>query len=708
MSVFNKPHTLLSEEGTIGAFSNEAELQCQFVNLSLGELCPVTIIYTDTQHQYKRVNTLRAHDFDVCEHYEKADFAKTNCDNLCINISDYLDRMSTNKEDNELSEILSAHSVLHQINEELVCLEFTCPISKLIKFAFPITFNQRQICVVFVGQYSIGSYSSDGTNKHIRYIRKTHFDSHEELHEYIRKTIAPEIMQFQHNTVHNFRSNINKELKRCLFYSEKELSKAMLDVINYDLASTSEDYNGIVLNLFWSEVKKAYSNFFNEIGADRVTLFIDDDFTDIKKTSRLLRGFNIYLREPNTYDARDLRVIFNTHIAKEICNTKNSDMISGNILSVERLQECFSSKTYVLDQHDFVFYKNDARLSYAILIRYHNMKEDYPDTIVELINKSATNIRFELSSVLTKLSEHATKSILRIYRHEIVHQVLALRTSINSLNPERHTYINPEKIANIFYDCSDCLQALSFMTENIRLFTGSISAPLYGMDQRSSVSTIDIFKDVINKHIAMHRELRDSKNLWFEVTGRSELSHKVRGQRLFLDLMLFNIVSNAVKYAYHSTNIWFDYSISKEMHQTKILEIRNYGSKISREADIYRLYYRGPDIANVDTGSGIGLFISKRLADIMGIRLYHKCNNISKYNVALMEKYINLHKGKSCIEVVPSVSEVQQELTRLQSEKKYSHIVNSNPNSNSEERCDEEINSDILLPTFEVSFILEL
>lgn len=714
MSVFNKVHTLIDEKNTIGAFENETELQCQFVNLSLGQLCPVSIIYPTSTGEYKRVDTLRAQDFATCN-YNGNSGSREDCNCLCVTIAKYLDLISSGESNSCLSEVLHRDSYDFLKAENYEYLTFTCPISKLVKFAFPIKFNKRLVCVVFVGQYSVISrHSIKYALSHTLsdYKKRKQFQSLSQLFNYVSDTILPEMMSFQYKVTKNFEEKEKEELNLSLSKAQRHLSRSMINVLNYNVDSDLEDFSTAVLKLFWMGVKDSYKDLFRELGAHNIILFIDDDFSESLKTSKFLFGielFSILKRYPNDKNHLD---IFNLAKASVLCEKMNSDTITSTMYLIrEDFQKCFCNLlTESIYQYDYVFYKNETHLPYAILITHNNANRNLSDTIVKCIQKIASNIRFELSSVLTKLSEHATKAILRIYRHEIIHQVLALRTSINNLEPEENTYLSPEKLLNIYNDCSDCLSSLAFMTENIKLFTSRSNTTIYSIVHSCPFESIDIFKDVINKHIAMHRELRDSKNLWFEVTGRTENSHKFECQTRFFNLLLFNIISNAVKYAYRCTNIWFEYTLADTKHQTKILTIRDYGSEISSSNEIYRLYYRGPSVEHAETGSGIGLFISKRISEIMGVKLYHQCSHISDYNVPLLERYLEIYDEYEGIykSTAPTPECIMNEIARLQMIKKYNHIVNKNLPQDENKLCNDEVVSRITKPTYEVSFIIEL
>ena len=703
MSVFDKMHTLIAEHDSISAYKNEMELQCQFVNLSLGQFCPVSIVYPTSQGQYNRVDTLRAQEFAVCSR----NGTDSDCNNLCIKITECLDRIVSGAEKTCLTEAdVNSYDFIIDSQREYEYLEFTCPISKLIKYAFPVKYNKYLICVVFIGQYSI---QAEKKKIHLKCESRKKFESRANLREYISEFIIPEIMRFQNTTTVNLDKQEKEELYKLLSEAENNLSKSMMEVNTYKRGSKLEDFSAAVLRIFWKNVKVAYRTLFQELGADKADIFIDDDFSDSTRTSRCLYRKDMYSIDDVHQPDIEERDAFDLSKAGEICKKVQVESISSINSSIkEELRECFTN--LLIDpnyQYDFVFCNNEMHLPYAILLRYTN--RNISEVVVDLLRKIAINIRVELSSVLTTLSEHTTKTVLRIYRHEIVHQVLALRSHINNLDPEDKIYISQDKLDRIFYDCSDCLDALSFMTENIELFTNQANYTAHSVMESCEYETVDVFKDVINKHIAMHRELRDSKNLWFESTGRTAGSPQFECQPKLLNLVLFNIISNAVKYAYNHTNVWLCYSYAEEKHNTRRFVVRDFGSEVPLSSEVYRLYYRGLSVEHAETGSGIGLFISKRIAEMIGVKLFHTCNKVSDYNVPLLEEYLRICEGYDgqYKTNAPSVDLISNELRRLQATREYNQIVNTSSRQLSE-LCADEIVSKLLRPTYEVCFVLEM
>jgi hypothetical protein len=108
-----------------------------------------------------------------------------------------------------------------------------------------------------------------------------------------------------------------------------------------------------------------------------------------------------------------------------------------------------------------------------------------------------------------------------------------------------------------------------------------------------------------------------------------------------LEQIIYNIVHNAIKYSYWGTKIKMDCKRSMDSKEDKqILSITDYGVGFDKDEDIYALYYRSPNIKQVVDGSGIGLFIVKRISELLGFEVRHRCEHISDYNVGLINAYL--------------------------------------------------------------------
>ena len=131
--------------------------------------------------------------------------------------------------------------------------------------------------------------------------------------------------------------------------------------------------------------------------------------------------------------------------------------------------------------------------------------------------------------------------------------------------------------------------------------------------------------------------------------------------RLF-ELLVYNLVDNAVKYAYRGTNI---YLIWGRFENDLELSVTSYGPRMPKGDAMYGLYVRGND-KRLREGDGLGLYVVKKIAEKLALMVSHKSEKISGYNVPLIPWYTNTDysriKGYSKIdesELVTSSDESQ-------------------------------------------------
>lgn len=97
---------------------------------------------------------------------------------------------------------------------------------------------------------------------------------------------------------------------------------------------------------------------------------------------------------------------------------------------------------------------------------------------------------------------------------------------------------------------------------------------------------------------------------------------KIRSNKYLIDSILFNLISNAVKYATPSTTVQI--TISKNGDNSIILSVRDEGPGIAPELQerIFDQFYRiNDDRSHGAKGSGVGLFLCKFFTESLGGRL---------------------------------------------------------------------------------------
>lgn len=113
--------------------------------------------------------------------------------------------------------------------------------------------------------------------------------------------------------------------------------------------------------------------------------------------------------------------------------------------------------------------------------------------------------------------------------------------------------------------------------------------------------------------------MAEQKNIRFHIQYEQDLPHFIYVDNARLSQILWNLVSNAVKFTPAGGNIYLNVVRYDQDHFGFILRDTGIGIKKSEQRKIFAMFYQA---ASVDgkkvAGSGIGLAISKRIAKLMG------------------------------------------------------------------------------------------
>jgi signal transduction histidine kinase len=226
------------------------------------------------------------------------------------------------------------------------------------------------------------------------------------------------------------------------------------------------------------------------------------------------------------------------------------------------------------------------------------------------------------------------------------HHVLTLRMNrhegsriSNLLNNHTQMYFTPEgrnfmklslkKRKNIVRDVNNAVKLISYMADNIGLITGSIKTEIIN----TQLSRVDIF-DLLFKWRIMFRHLLRYRNLDIIVPRHEEenfpwfLSYNsydgspskyIRTHYGLFELLIYNIVDNAVKYAYRGSKIYLSWNESKK-NSCYELQISSFGPELPLKDSIFDLYIRG-DLKKFTPveGDGIGLYVVERVGELLGL-----------------------------------------------------------------------------------------
>ncbi len=221
---------------------------------------------------------------------------------------------------------------------------------------------------------------------------------------------------------------------------------------------------------------------------------------------------------------------------------------------------------------------------------------------------------YKLAVTINELLARIEKSIIQQKQftsaasHEIRTPLSAIRGTLEVLiRKPRDPIIYEEKIGKIISEVDRLDILLDQLLQIARIESNA------AFEKKESVSLfqiIDSFNDNWNK-IAIAKKIKISYKIPKETT--------VIGTKFFLELMINNLVINAIKYGKNNGTILVDWDSN-----LKILSIKDDGIGISTEQlpHIFDSFYRADESrSSIVKGNGLGLSIVKKLADIQLIKL---------------------------------------------------------------------------------------
>lgn len=181
----------------------------------------------------------------------------------------------------------------------------------------------------------------------------------------------------------------------------------------------------------------------------------------------------------------------------------------------------------------------------------------------------------------------------------------------------------------------------------IRAQSDTARAHSYSMDIVKE--KIEIYKDILNSLTANYRIILRTRNMRIlkNESRKDEKISELFGDKYYISLAVLNLVSNATKYGYMGTKIY--YSCYKINHNGKLcaaIEIINYGAHIP-ESEREKIFEFGVQIENnkVNTtrGMGYGLYFVKQIVDEHNGDVEVKSDIVCKYSVSYLQEMIDVY-----------------------------------------------------------------
>lgn len=669
--IFEQPQKLILDNG-IGFITKEE------ISLALDRFCaeikyPITLIYLDNDDNLKRIDSTRVGFLldKACDVFRKMGGFYNCVENDNIHARPYLT--------GEKTPPICGYEV------------YKCKYMGYQEYMFTIEIEKKVIAILFVGQIQIlGDIEVIKTkqdcianfqNKFKESLSKlsgTHAISLKDVKEQILSdNIDPFLLI---NVDKDF--DVNKT--RRYFTSQDEVDR-------FIVREVMPQVNGFI-----QDIKKALFDYrkkhTTQIIEDFETNYNDKHILYLKKYDSLeehrRESINEYWKE-----FRDLFLKLKDNLClkelkyfeQKLSNKKSS---SSNLFELKISTETDNQEEYCFDDctsQDLCFIV-DERANVKYVLKFDFDDNDCVDLELKnhIKNELAKSMRNTLDicsyAIRSKVDSDANLTTLRIYRHEMDQLILTLASINYKLSPQYKEGLDSAKIEKMHKDFTSSLDLANYLSQNMGYFTNTQRGVPFSFEPKTIVNMFGdgllnkwrlfVMDETIKKHSEILIPTEDERRKRDGYFGSVFCISKG------LELILYNIIHNAVKYCHRGTNIYLDcnYIVNAKNEKRHKITVTDYGTGIfaKRHEDIFKLYYRDPETSMNAEGSGIGLYISKLIADSIGVDLDYNCELISEYNVPLIDRFIQEYDNSVSV----SVDNLKKESKRISEDNSVQIISN--------------------------------
>ena len=282
--------------------------------------------------------------------------------------------------------------------------------------------------------------------------------------------------------------------------------------------------------------------------------------------------------------------------------------------------------------------------SWAVLFAVRNINDKYYNnvykSVFDVIESYFTSFLSAMTALHASYLQNKFELTLHMYKHECTHIAKNMGEKNSQITTD-FDKLSKSKIRDLCEDMSSNILLINNIAHIIGAVVGTFSEEGF----HAEYEDISIFKELLYKWGKSFEYQLAEKNVSIIVPKVSSLDHQrpfsVKTNKMLFEIILYNLVDNAVKYCYWGTNISLDFQ--RIFYDSRVCEltVTSYGPEVDNSRDPYKPYYRRIDKKNPIDGDGLGLYMVDQLATILDMKVNHECVKISKYNIPMIREYLN-------------------------------------------------------------------
>ena len=616
------------------------------------------------------------------EFYEKLKEVIKNYNEKELGINEFDYSLEIKHEDNAIEHF----AIQIGKNSSRPYIRYKCKYSRLYEYAFPVFHVGRIVAVLMHGQCVPTGLKPDDMFKGYREIKipnkknqtetirsiidmmseerlfdnvksdESYFENISNRIKDLEKKIQHAVINISQNYVHQKSFKIEREFRE-IINSKHDKWDDSGDELKYlrkeikDLDYKTEEYERQLSDTLCKIVEQFAHGVFIRIYA--VESRLENSLNPSKNAFKIIGNSN--------GDDSDIlkKLIFEKDKIREVINKKSTDSVKvDNEIGKDDLMKCMKDKRALkkmIENEDFfrMVIPFTPQAAYIVWERYpptFKNSTQYKNHYVPYLNLMLHTLLEPYFILKGMRLEKDLEASMRISGHESVQITPLIIKSINTPKTLDALDTGGKCDDSVFLQAHTIIDATQRLILLEQLFT------------RSSLIFRSKLPKLQRKHQDFHRIIHSTESL-LKFKAKEDSMQKIeiflkedeyfgslstfylQTNYGYLSHILFNLMSNAIKYGQRGSMIYIDVHLKFEkigktdFQKQIIISVKNYGDEMEHSDQIYELYYRSPKVKDLE-GMGTGLFLVKKLCIFLGYEIKAlPSKKIADYNLSAKYHY---------------------------------------------------------------------